>query len=158
MGAHLRGNAVEVTDTQLPDLHAQFVQCCEKLSVHPQPRMYVQNGNGVLDRGTFNSAHPALPLPDADPTGVTSSVAVHGLDGPACDITVTVMLSHPCLSDLTITLVAPNGERVVLFRNRQVVKLIPDTALLVFRDDVVEEASDETPLDADEAARIIKAV
>ena len=28
--AHIRGNAVELSETQFADLHAQFVACCEK--------------------------------------------------------------------------------------------------------------------------------
>src|ERR1700688_1305 len=47
--AHLRGGGIEVSDTQLPDLQRQFVQCCEKLSIGERPSLYVQNGNGVLN-------------------------------------------------------------------------------------------------------------
>jgi Zn-dependent protease with chaperone function len=49
MLAHLRGGGIEVSDTQLPDLHRQFVQCCDKLSISERPSLYVQNGNGVLN-------------------------------------------------------------------------------------------------------------
>ncbi len=47
--AHLRGSGIEVSDTQLPDLHRQFVQCCDKLSISERPSLYIQNGNGVLN-------------------------------------------------------------------------------------------------------------
>lgn len=47
--AHLRGNATEVTDYQLPDLHKQLTLCCETLHVPYVPTMYVQNGNGVMN-------------------------------------------------------------------------------------------------------------
>jgi Zn-dependent protease with chaperone function len=47
--AHLRGGGIEVSDTQLPDLHRQFVQCCDRLSISERPSLYVQNGNGVLN-------------------------------------------------------------------------------------------------------------
>jgi Zn-dependent protease with chaperone function/type II secretory pathway pseudopilin PulG len=47
--AHLRGNGLEVSDTQLPELFSQFAQCCEKLSITKRPSIYIQNGNGVLN-------------------------------------------------------------------------------------------------------------
>lgn len=47
--AHLRGNATEITEYQLPDLHKQLLLCCEALQVPKTPTMYVQNGNGVMN-------------------------------------------------------------------------------------------------------------
>ena len=47
--AHLRGNATEITEYQLPDLHQQLLACCEALQVPKIPTMYVQNGNGVMN-------------------------------------------------------------------------------------------------------------
>lgn len=47
--AHLRGNAVELSPDQFPDLHAQFVDCCERLQLQGQPEAYVLQGGGVLN-------------------------------------------------------------------------------------------------------------
>src|SRR5882762_3506563 len=47
--ALLRGNGIELSETQFPDLYAQFVQCCEKLSIGERPKIYIQNGNGILN-------------------------------------------------------------------------------------------------------------
>jgi Zn-dependent protease with chaperone function/Tfp pilus assembly major pilin PilA len=47
--AHLRGNAIEVTEHQLPDIHQQMTVCCEALAVSGTPTMYIQNGNGVMN-------------------------------------------------------------------------------------------------------------
>ena len=47
--AHIRGQGVEVTQTQLPELHRQLVECCEKLGIAPRPQMFILNGNGVLN-------------------------------------------------------------------------------------------------------------
>jgi Zn-dependent protease with chaperone function/type II secretory pathway pseudopilin PulG len=47
--AHLRGNATEVTEEQLPDLHKQLLTCCEVLHAPKTPTMFVQNGNGVMN-------------------------------------------------------------------------------------------------------------
>src|SRR5690242_19327907 len=47
--AHLRGNATEITEYQLPELHAQLTACCGILHVPVVPTMYVQNGNGILN-------------------------------------------------------------------------------------------------------------
>jgi Zn-dependent protease with chaperone function len=47
--AHLRGNATEVTEEQLPELHKQLLTCCEVLHAPQIPTMFVQNGNGVMN-------------------------------------------------------------------------------------------------------------
>jgi Zn-dependent protease with chaperone function/Tfp pilus assembly major pilin PilA len=47
--AHIKGHGVEVTETQLPDIHRQFVECCDKLSISSRPRFFILNGNGVLN-------------------------------------------------------------------------------------------------------------
>lgn len=47
--AHLHGNSIEVSETQLPNLHAQLVECCDKLSVAKRPTLFVSNGNGALN-------------------------------------------------------------------------------------------------------------
>lgn len=47
--AYLRGNAIEVTEHQLPDLYQQLAACCQTLGLPKQPTMYIQNGNGVMN-------------------------------------------------------------------------------------------------------------
>jgi len=47
--AHLRGNGIEVSEGQFPELHAQFLQCCSRLSISQRPGFYILNGNGVLN-------------------------------------------------------------------------------------------------------------
>ena len=47
--AHLRGNATEVTESQLPELHKQLLTCCEVLRTPTVPTMFIQNGNGVMN-------------------------------------------------------------------------------------------------------------
>jgi Zn-dependent protease with chaperone function/type II secretory pathway pseudopilin PulG len=47
--AHIKGNGVELSETQFPELHAQFVACCDKLGLKERPRAYVLNGNGGLN-------------------------------------------------------------------------------------------------------------
>ncbi|MFI4929657.1 MAG: M48 family metalloprotease [Burkholderiales bacterium] len=47
--AHIKGNGVALSPAQLPDLHAQFVACCEQLQMKQQPQAYVMNGNGGLN-------------------------------------------------------------------------------------------------------------
>src|SRR5262249_43198673 len=46
--AHLKGNAVEISQAQFPDLYAQFVECCRRLKMEP-PQAYIVNGNGLLN-------------------------------------------------------------------------------------------------------------
>jgi Zn-dependent protease with chaperone function len=47
--AHIKGNGVELSPAQFPDLYAQFRQCCERLKIEQPPQAYVLNGNGGLN-------------------------------------------------------------------------------------------------------------
>jgi Zn-dependent protease with chaperone function/Tfp pilus assembly major pilin PilA len=47
--AHIKGNGVELSEAQFPDLYAQFVACCEKLHLEVRPHAYVLNGNGGMN-------------------------------------------------------------------------------------------------------------
>jgi Zn-dependent protease with chaperone function/type II secretory pathway pseudopilin PulG len=44
--AHIKGNGVELTEAQFPDLYAQFTACCERLQMKKRPRAFILNGNG----------------------------------------------------------------------------------------------------------------
>jgi Zn-dependent protease with chaperone function len=47
--AHIRGNGVELSEAQFPDLYAHFCACCERLKLPNRPRAYILNGNGTLN-------------------------------------------------------------------------------------------------------------
>jgi len=47
--AHLKGNGVELSAQQFPDLYGQFVECCKRLDIRDLPKAYILNGNGVLN-------------------------------------------------------------------------------------------------------------
>lgn len=47
--AHLKGNGVELSETQFPDLYKQFTDCCEQLKIKKIPQAYILNGNGGLN-------------------------------------------------------------------------------------------------------------
>ena len=47
--AHLKGNGIELSAEQFPDLHAQFLECCKRLDIGTPPQAYILNGNGVLN-------------------------------------------------------------------------------------------------------------
>jgi Zn-dependent protease with chaperone function len=47
--AWIRGNGVKLDERQFPDLHAQFVACCDKLQIKKRPEAYVLNGNGAIN-------------------------------------------------------------------------------------------------------------
>jgi Zn-dependent protease with chaperone function/type II secretory pathway pseudopilin PulG len=47
--AHIKGNGVELSQTQFPDLYAHFSACCERLQISKPPQAYVLNGNGGLN-------------------------------------------------------------------------------------------------------------
>jgi len=47
--AHIKGNGVELTESQFPDLYAQFTSCCDRLQMTHHPQAYILNGNGGLN-------------------------------------------------------------------------------------------------------------
>lgn len=47
--AHIKGNGVELTDTQFPDLHAQFAECCARLQIQKRPQAYILHAGGGLN-------------------------------------------------------------------------------------------------------------
>lgn len=47
--AHIKGNGVELSAAQFPDLYAQFNACCDKLQMTTRPQAYILNGNGGLN-------------------------------------------------------------------------------------------------------------
>ena len=46
--SHLKGNAVRLSESQFPDLHARFIECCRKLQMEP-PEAYVMMSDGILN-------------------------------------------------------------------------------------------------------------
>jgi extracellular elastinolytic metalloproteinase len=60
-----------------------------------------------------DEASPALSIPDNDPAGVTSSIAV-AQSGSAQRIKVNVDISHTFIGDLRVELVSPTGQQSVL--------------------------------------------
>jgi Zn-dependent protease with chaperone function len=47
--AHVRGNGVQLSAEQFPDLHGQFVDCCNKLGMTRPLEAYVLQGGGLLN-------------------------------------------------------------------------------------------------------------
>ncbi|MFZ5841552.1 MAG: M48 family metallopeptidase [Pseudomonadota bacterium] len=47
--AWIKGNGVEVTPDQFPDIYQHFDQCCSTLGVDKRPRLFLMNGEGMLN-------------------------------------------------------------------------------------------------------------
>jgi Zn-dependent protease with chaperone function/Tfp pilus assembly major pilin PilA len=47
--SYIKGNGVELSETQFSDLHAQFVECCDRLEMVEYPKAYILQGNGSLN-------------------------------------------------------------------------------------------------------------
>lgn len=47
--AYIKGNGVELTHEQYPDLYEQFAYCCDRLEIRDRPQAYLLNGNGGLN-------------------------------------------------------------------------------------------------------------
>ncbi|MCG8551881.1 MAG: M48 family metallopeptidase [Desulfobacterales bacterium] len=44
--AHIKGNGIELTEKQFPDIYEQFAFCCDRLKIYDRPKAYILNGNG----------------------------------------------------------------------------------------------------------------
>ena len=44
--AHIKGNGVELSEVQFPDLYTQFTACCDRLHIRKRPQAYIMNGHG----------------------------------------------------------------------------------------------------------------
>jgi Zn-dependent protease with chaperone function/type II secretory pathway pseudopilin PulG len=47
--AHIKGNGVELSEAQFPDLYSQFTACCDRLEMKTRPQAYILSGNGSLN-------------------------------------------------------------------------------------------------------------
>lgn len=47
--SYIRGTAVELGADQMPELHQQFLECCERLGQTTPPRAYVVNAGGMMN-------------------------------------------------------------------------------------------------------------
>jgi Zn-dependent protease with chaperone function/type II secretory pathway pseudopilin PulG len=47
--SHIKGNGVELSETQFPDLHAQFINCCDRLQFKKRPQAFILCGDGGLN-------------------------------------------------------------------------------------------------------------
>lgn len=47
--AHLRGNAVEITPEQFPELHRRLQHCCQRLNMVRVPKAYLWSADGMLN-------------------------------------------------------------------------------------------------------------
>lgn len=47
--AHIKGNGVELSEMQFPDLYTHFVACCDRLQIKKRPQAFILNGNGGLN-------------------------------------------------------------------------------------------------------------
>jgi subtilisin-like proprotein convertase family protein len=71
--------------------------------------------------GIYTSTDTPINVPPLGTTGTaTSSIVLPGLENGSTitDVNVTINMEHTFVGDLQITLIAPNGQRVLLFANR----------------------------------------
>jgi subtilisin-like proprotein convertase family protein len=83
---------------------------------------------GQLELSTVRYTGPPVPIPDADPAGVSVQIMVNGLSNPISDLNfvfegngcnsdagaTTVGLDHEWVGDLVVTLTSPHGTTVTL--------------------------------------------
>ena len=77
--------------------------------------LQVGTATGTLSAGSFSSGNLAMPIPDLATVEAPIHVTSSGLVG---DVNVSVRLNHTWVSDLTISLVAPDGTTVALASGR----------------------------------------
>lgn len=119
------------------DSCGQFENCAEDLQC---TGVTVYGGEGscrpLWMAGTFYS-HEALPIPDDDSDGVSSSVVVYGLATVPEDIMVTLDIDHPRPADLVVTLEGANGSEAVLWNHDQSPDYYLPALCCIDRDDFV---------------------
>jgi subtilisin-like proprotein convertase family protein len=83
---------------------------------------------GQLEISTVRYTGPPVPIPDADPAGVSVQIMVNGLSNPISDLNfifegngcksdagaTTIGLDHEWVGDLVVTLTSPHGTTVTL--------------------------------------------
>ena len=73
---------------------------------------------------SFGSTDSNVAIPDGGATPLTSTIIInHAPDFTIQDLNVRVTINHPRLSDLTVTLIAPDGTRVKLVQGATGVNL-----------------------------------
>ncbi len=72
------------------------------------------NHNGELDSAPFTASAVDTPVEIVDQSTATSSLMVMGTTGIIVDVEVAIDITHAYLSDLIVTLIAPNGRSVTL--------------------------------------------
>jgi Zn-dependent metalloprotease/subtilisin-like proprotein convertase family protein len=93
----------EITAQAFDDLGASAVT-----SVSVQ----VQNGNGC-STGSFQATDVPIAIPDNNPTGISSTIAVTG-GGAIASLALSVSIDHTWRGDLLVTLVSPSGASQVV--------------------------------------------
>jgi hypothetical protein len=68
--------------------------------------------------GTFQSTDTPIEIPDADPAGIESGIAVSGVGNCNLEVKLDVYILHTWRGDLKVQLEDPNGRKVTL-HNRQ---------------------------------------
>ncbi|MFO0012696.1 MAG: S8 family serine peptidase, partial [Planctomycetota bacterium] len=78
------------------------------------PRVYLDlNRNGSFDQ-SFNTLSNSTPVDIFDNFTVTSTINASGFSANISELNVTINVTHTYVSDLTITLISPDGTRVPL--------------------------------------------
>lgn len=80
------------------------------------PDMSFTIGNPVVKPMIEKLVSPNLVIPDNDPKGVTSSINIDAY-GDITDIVVSVNIIHSWISDLKVTLIAPDSTSIILHHN-----------------------------------------
>lgn len=47
--AWIKGNGIEVSNEQFPELYTRFTECCAKLNIATPPRLFILNSDGMLN-------------------------------------------------------------------------------------------------------------
>ncbi|NDI98005.1 T9SS type A sorting domain-containing protein [Flavobacterium sp. LaA7.5] len=96
---------------------------------------------GIAECNSYNATDIPVTIPDDSEDTVTSAVTASG-DGTIHKVSVAVDISHTWLSDLTVTLISPQGTEVQLFSDECGDQ---DNVQATFDDSGEPSVCDETP-------------
>ena len=111
-------SAISIDNLDVPPLGSGFyvVRLCNLGSGAVTVRILAELdiGVGIPQTRQFTLTNP-VPILDDAITTITNFVTNHF---EISDLEVGLLIQHPRISDLAITLISPNGTRIVLFENR----------------------------------------
>ncbi|MBN2216326.1 MAG: proprotein convertase P-domain-containing protein, partial [Pirellulales bacterium] len=105
----------EIHGVVFNDVNANRIQDANESGLAGQTVFVDANANGILDETDLHVDSTNVGRAINDLTTTTSTLAISGMAGTIADLNVTLDITHTYTSDLEVSLISPEGTRVLLF-------------------------------------------